>query len=211
MFKNKAFLVVTAITLVLAVLALACAPAAAPKPATPAAAAATTPPATTPATPATTPAATVEGKESWETYTNSQPDFSVKCPTGWVKKDLATSEALSLASTANTGADALRVFVVPETQDFAGTARAVIDETAAFKQFGVKSVVESDRATTLADGKTPAHEVVLSGKIMSYTISLYCVMANSGGKTIAAVAYTLKSDTRVKDLMQEISRTLALK
>jgi hypothetical protein len=207
-FNNKSFLVVTAITLAMATLALSCAPAA-PKPVAPAAPAATTPAATAPA--ATAPAATVEGKDSWDTYTGSQPDFSIKCPKGWVKKDLATSEVLSLASTANTGADALRVFVVPETQDFAGTARAMIDDTAAFKQFGVKSVVESDKATTLADGKTPAHEIVLSGKIMSYTISLYCVMANSGGKTISAVAYTLKSDAKVKDLMQEISRTLTLK
>jgi hypothetical protein len=208
LFKTKAFLVVTVITMIMTVFALACAPTAAPKPASPAA----TPPSASPVTtPATTPAATVEGKESWDTYTGSQPDFSIKCPKGWVKKDLAVNEVLSLASTANTGADALRVFVAPETQDFAGLASSMIDETAAFKQFSVKSKVESDKATTLADGKTPAHEVVLSGKIMSYTISLYCVMANSGGKTVAACAYTLKSDDKVKDLMQEIARTLTVK
>jgi hypothetical protein len=75
----------------------------------------------------------------------------------------------------------------------------------------VTAKIESHQSTTLTDGKTPAEEAVLSAKMVIYDMYLYCLGTNCGGKTIAVVAYTLKSDPNNKELVKEIARTLAIK
>jgi len=227
-FKNKAFLVTMIIMLTLAVL-LSCAPAASTEKPD----AATTPSTTTPSTtqPSTTapstltpptppptppgsntPAAPAEIKTSFEasTYTNDELGFSIKYPKNWVKKDASGETVLSISAGEDQTADSVSVNVIAENKNFAAAAKSIIEGSGAFKQYSAKAKVESEKATTLADGKTAASEAVFSAKIVIYDVYLYCFGTNTGGKTIVVVTYTLKNDAKNKELIKEIAKTLTL-
>jgi hypothetical protein len=218
-FKNKAFLIVTVIMLSLAILATACAPAAAPKPAAPATPAAPvtppTPPPTPPATPTApaTPAAPAAIKTSFEaaTYTNDANGYSFQYPKTWVKGDVSGDQIfVVLASTAQ-GADSISTKVWDQAADYGKALKDSYDNNPQLKGIGVVTKIESSKATTLADGKTVAYEAVLSAKIMGmYDLYAYGIGTNKGGKTIDVDGFTLGGDAKQAGV-REIVKTLVLK
>jgi hypothetical protein len=218
-FKSKALLVVTVIILSLAVLASACAPAAAPKPTTPVTPAPTapvTPPTPPPAVPGTTPAtpaAPAAIKTSFEsaTYTNDANGYSFQYPKSWVKADLNGDQVFSVVASTAQGADSLSSQVWTEAADYSKAFKAAYDNSPALKNLGVVTKIESTKAITLADGKTPAYEAVLSAKIMGmYDLYAYGIGTNKGGKTIDVDGYTLGGDAKQK-ILQESVKTLVVK
>lgn len=236
MFKRKAAIISAVIMLVIAELAISCAPVAETSRQTPATqsptanttAASSTAPATPasplpPAVPATKPAETTPVTQTKivtsfeaETYVNSQPGFIVKYPRNWTRIEASgnavfNNAVFSIADSSSLTADSLSICIIAETKDFANAAKAVVEASGAFNQYGAKANIESQKTTTLADGKTVAYEAVLSSKIMIQSFYFYCFGVNSGGKTIAIIGYTLKNDEKSKQLLQEIAKTLTLK
>ena len=222
---KKVLFISIMVMLVMALVLPACAPAAPAKPAEtkPATPPATTTPATPPAatTPATTPPATppaatpavTEVKTSFEaaTYTSDSPGFSVQYPKSWIKGDMANDVVFIVLASSAQGADVASIVVIPETSDFGKAAKDSFDNDPALKNLGVKVNVDSTKTTTLADGKTPANEALLSAKIMGiYDLWGYCYGANIGGKTVFVTGATLAGD-KSKALLQEIAKTLTLK
>ncbi len=177
MFKNKAFVMVAILVLVLATVAISCAPAA--KPATTTAPAATTPPATTTA-PATTPAAPPPTppvpstatpppaaapaapviKTSFEatTYTDTKNGYSVMYPKSWTTGDF--SKIPGAVFLAASGKDDIIIGVRPATSFKDASVAFVTDIITASGQSFTPSV-DAENNVTLADG-TKADQVLVS-------------------------------------------------
>jgi hypothetical protein len=216
-FKNKALVVVTILVLVLAVIAISCAPVAKPATTTPAATAtptATTPPASTttpPAQPAAaaTPLAAPEVKTSYEaaTYTNDKYGFSIKYPKSWIVKDAGTY-ALSADVDGTISANSLIVTAIPAAKDLSKAAKDVLDSYPSIKMLGGNATVDSTKTATLADGKTPCTQTELSAIVAVYSVYCYSVGVTKGDNSILVVAYTMSGD---KKLVQEIANTLVFK
>jgi len=98
-----------------------------------------------------------------------------------------------------------------EAADYSKAFKAAYDNSAALKNLGVVTKVESTKAITLADGKTPAYEAILSAKIMGmYDLWAYGIGTNKGGKTIDVDGWTLGGDAKQK-ILQESVKTLVVK
>lgn len=219
MFKSKVLVIIAVLVLALAVVAMSCAPAAKPAPAAPPAA---TPPAAAPpaATPPSAPPAPPGGptapaapKLSFEsvTYTDDANGFSYMYPKSWVKIDLTGPMVSAVAASSTQGADSVSANVVPQAADFSVAMKAMYDENPGLKSLGVKVDIVSSKAVTLADGKTAASEAVCTAKVMGmYDLWAYGIGINKGGKTIAVTGWTLGGQAK-KDLVTEISKTLAVK
>lgn len=207
---KKAFYLLIIAVLALVLLLPACA---APKPpvTTPPPTPTTPPPAATP--PSATPpaAAPVAIKTSFEakTYTNSYAGFSFMYPEGWTQ--VKTSEgqvfraiaALNMANCNSTSAN-----VIPEAADLGTAIKNAYNNDIGLQFVPVK--VDSIKATTLADGKTAANEVIISGTTPQGSILYgYILSTNRGGKTIFITANTFAGDND-KALMREIARTLTI-
>jgi hypothetical protein len=218
--KHKSLIMVSVLVLVLAVVAMSCAPA---KPATPPPAppVVTPTPPTPPAPPATTtpPAATTPPpavaapiKTSFEanTYTNSAPAFSIMYPKTWIKKEVTAPDVFGTARDTASTASALTVTVIDKAADFAAAAKNQLDNSATFKQYSAKAKVDSTAQATLADGKTAASVVELSTKLVIYDVYLYAVGVNIGDKTVMAIIYTVDKG-KDQALIQEIAKTLSAK
>jgi hypothetical protein len=174
-FKNKALVIVAILVLVLSIAAMSCAPAAAPvsKPATTPPPATSTPPAaSTPPATSTPPAATapaVAKVASWgesNTYTDDKTGSSFSFPKKWVKVDSAGDQVYAVSASSAQGADNASLSVVAKGDDIAKAVKASYDSNPALSSLGVKVNIVSSKATTLADGKTAATEVVIGAKIM---------------------------------------------
>jgi hypothetical protein len=206
----------------LAILATACAPAAAPaKPAATTPPASTTPttpltPPTPPPTPPVTPTAPATPaaiKTSFEsaTYTNDANGFSFQYPKSWIKGDIVNNQVFAVLASSSQGADTASAEVWAEASDFSKSLKAAYDANPQLKNLGVTTKIESTKAITLADGKTPAYEALLSAKIMGmYDLYAYGVGTNKGGKTLVVTGYTLGGDAK-QTVIREIVKTLTLK
>jgi type IV secretory pathway VirB10-like protein len=228
LFRRKGLVPIVGIMLTISLFMWSCAPAAAPaepKPVTPAPATPSeqpknssqpqtqTPNLPPPPPPITTTPGAQEIRTSFEaiTYTSDKYGFSLKYPKNWVKKEATGDVVLSIASSQDQTADSVNVSVISEVNDIAAAAKNAIDNSDAFKQFNVKSKIESQKNVMLADGKTTAQEVILSAKIVIYDVYLYCVGVNAGGKTILVIGNTVESSSKNKELLQEIAKTLTIK
>ncbi len=228
MHRSKALIAVVGIILTVSLFMWSCTPATAPaepKPTTPTPSTSgeqpksgtqpgsQTPNLPPPPPPVNTTPATQEIKTSFEanTYTSDKYGFSLKYPKNWVKKEAVGDTVLSIASSQDQTADAVNVSVIAEAPDIAAAAKNAIDNSDAFKQFNAKCKIESQKSITLADGKTPAQEVIFSAKIVIYDVYIYCLGVNAGGKTILVIGNTVESSSKNKDLLQEIARTLIIK
>jgi hypothetical protein len=159
--------------------------------------------------PVAAPAATPLSFEA-ATYTNDANGVTMQYPKSWVKVDLAPDVIFRVAASTAQGADLVGVTVIPEAADFGKAMKDAFDNDPVLKSLGVKMNVDSSKATTLADGKTPANEAIVSAKIMGMDLYGYCFGINKGGKTIAVTGATLAGDKN-KALMKEIAQTLAAK
>jgi len=109
------------------------------------------------------------------------------------------------------GSDTVLVMIIPETADFSSAARDGFKTAFGSGAMITKVDATPAKATTLADGKTPAMESIVSTKIRDI-VDVYCyaIGFNKGGKTIIAFGATLLGDTS-KALVKEIAQTLAVK
>ena len=222
MFKSK-LITAMVIILVLATLAISCAPAAAPtKPA------AATPPASTPApaapaatTAATTPVAPPSAassapaaiKTSFDaaTYTNDVNGYSFMYPKSWITGNVVNDQVVNLLASSAQGADAVSSSLLPESADFSKAMKAAYDADPGLKQYGVQVNIKSTKAITLADGKTQASEAYVTATIMGmYDLWGYGIGVNKGGKTIMVTGWTL-GGTAKQDQIVEIVKTFAVK
>ncbi len=102
----------------------------------------------------------------------------------------------------------LWVNVVPKVSDFGVATEDLLE-----KGYAINATIVSSKSTTLADGKTPANEIILTGvmgKITKTERYLYCLGTNYKGKTILVIASTSNVYGN-KALVEEIAQTLTLK
>jgi len=220
-FKNQALVIMAVLVLALAVVAMSCAPAAKPATTPPAV---TTPPATPPASPpaappapaavpvVTTPAATKTA--SWgesKTYTDNKYGLSFSYPAGWVIVDPTGIMIYDVAASSESGAENASLSVTAKADDIADTVRSAYEANPNLSSLNVKVQIVSSRATTLADGKTAATEVVLSAKIMGiYDLYGYNLAVIKGDKLVWCSALTLGDEGKMA-LCREIVQTFAVK
>ena len=217
MMSNKAVFISVMIILLVALILPACSPAATPA-ATPAAKppapAVTTPPASPPTTPpAATPAAPAAKALSFEadTYANTELGITWQYPKKWIATDPYRNLVVKKLSSSVQGSDSAAIMVVPETSDFAKTFKTEFEADPELAALKVIVALDPVKTTTLADGKTTAMEVTGTAKIMGiYDLYAYAIGFNKGGKTIIAYGATLGGKAK-KDLMAEMSQTLAVK
>jgi len=212
MMSNKAVFISVMIILLVALILPACAPATPPAApaATPPAAPAATPPATPAATPPAAPAAKALSFDS-ETYTNAELGITWQYPKKWIAADPYLNLVVKKLSSSVQGSDSAAIMVVPETSDFAKTFKTEFEADPELAALKVIVALDPVKTTTLADGKTTATEVTGTAKIMGiYDLYAYAIGFNKGGKTIIAYGATLGGKAK-KDLMAEISQTLAVK
>ena len=227
MFKNKALVIAAILILVMAIVSISCAPAAKPAtttpPATPTPPAATTPAApaattpTPPPVPPTPPAAAAPATPkaaSWGesgTYSDDKSGASFSYPKKWVKVDAAGDQVYAIAASTTQGADNASLSVVAKADDVAKAVKASYDSNPALSSLGVKVDIVSSKATTLADGKTPATEVVIGAKIMGiYDLYGYALATVKGDNIIFASANTFGGGD-AQSVVKEIAQTLAVK
>jgi hypothetical protein len=212
--KHKVSLFISILVITLAIMAISCAPAAAPaKPAEqpkPAAAAPVTPPAKPAEKPADTAPAATAGpsiKTSFEsaTYTDSANGFSFQYPKAWVKDVTVTTEVANYGKTTNVLADHVTAFVNPEAKDLPADFKASWENVPGMKQYNAIIKIESSKATKLADGKTDGMEMVGTCTISgTYEMWTYAISFNKGGKTIIVTTYTFGEPS---DMLKEIVKT----
>ena len=98
-----------------------------------------------------------------------------------------------------------------KADDIANAVRAAYEASPQLKNLGVKVDIVSSKATTLADGKTSATEVVLSAKILGvYDLYGYNVVVVKGDKLVWCSALTLGGGAK-QSLCREIVQTFAVK
>jgi hypothetical protein len=169
-----------------------------------------------PGSAASQPAAPVQtattSKTSFESvnFTNDELGFSIDYPKTWIKKPATGDNILQIASSPDTGADGVLVAIVPAQTDMTAGAKTLIENSAAFKQFGAAVSIDSSKDVKLADGKTPAVEIASSATIMNYNMTLFTLGAAKSGKTVYVTGYTFRGEKN-KALLQEIVRTLTFK
>ena len=224
---RRSTIILVTIMLAVAVVLSACAPGGcattAPPPAKPAdtntpTTPAAKPPATPPSIPSPTPPASTpqvtEKPTSFEaiTYDNDQYGFTVKYPKSWATDKLIGDMVMRVATQAgDLQSDAVAAAVVNKPSDYGKAIREAVDATLAASNVNVKTKLESVKATTLSDGKTPATEAVLSADIFGmYQLYVYALGTDKGEKTIATIGLTIKGDSN-KALVKEIAQTLAVK
>lgn len=144
------------------------------------------------------------------TYTSQNPGFSIKYPKGWITKSPGAETVLSVAAKDEQGADAFSIAVTDETDDPASAVKDGLDSTDMFKQNGATASIKSVKPVILADGETEAVEAILTTKINTYDVWIYCYAFNNDGKTIIFIGDTLAGDNS-KALIEEIAHTLAAK
>ena len=214
MLKNKSLVIVSILVLVLAVVAMACAPATPPAaPATPAAPPATpatpaAPPATpeTPAAPPATPAAptVVEKETSYKSvkYTDPTYKFSIAYPEGWTSGEVKLTGGVFYAK--GEGKDLLYVAVRPAT-DFKGTANVFLADLIKLSGAAFSPSIDSETTITLADGTT-ANVIQLSAAFGMAKAAITGVLKD--GNAIMIMAGT---DPKNMELYKEIGSTLIIK
>jgi hypothetical protein len=217
MFKGTLFMV-TVLTLILAAVAISCAPAAVlqkpaattPPTATPAPAVT---PVTPPATPPAAPAAPAVIKTSFEaaTYTNDANGYSFLYPKTWIPGNVVNDQVVNLVAAAASGADSVSSSLLPESADFGQAMKAAYDADPGLKQYSVKVNIKSSKAITLANGKTQASEAIVTATIMGiYDLWGYGIGVNKGGKTIMVTGWTLGGEAKQNQIM-EIVKTFTVK
>jgi hypothetical protein len=146
------------------------------------------------------------------TYNNDQYGFTVRYPKAWSNDALSGDMIMHVAAQAgDLQSDAAAAAVVNKPSDYGKAIKGAVDAILAASNVPAKTKVESVKATTLSDGKTPATEVVLSADILGmYELYVYALGADKGDKTIAAIGLTIKGDSS-KALVREIAQTLSFK
>ncbi len=217
MFKGKVFTVIMVLTLILATLAISCAPAAAPpKPATP-------PPAATPTTPTTPTAPTtpekpavpsvppipkqLQGEEAVR-HVDAENGFSIWYPKSW--PDFGTG-VFAKARQATPGYDSFSVVVESKQAGMDLLAQLKYDyvNNPGMKTYGVEVKPISSGQIKLADG-TVANEVITNCILASglYNVYLYAIVVEKGDKYIIATGNTLRGESAqqgVKEIVQTFS------
>jgi hypothetical protein len=144
------------------------------------------------------------------TYTNPAPAFSIKYPKDWITKPTGALSVLNAAAKDERGADAFSIAVVDETDDPASAVKNGLEGMDVLKQSGATVSIKAVKPIMLADGKTEGVEAVLTTKIDTYDIWIYCYAFNTSGKTVIFIGNTLAGETS-KALIREIAHTLAPK
>jgi hypothetical protein len=207
---------VAILVIALAVIASSCAPAApAATPAAPAAtpaAPAATPVAPAPAAPAATPAA--PATHTWgdsATYTNDTVGFTIQYPSKWIIIPPTGGDVFTAAAGSGGTDDTIHVTVIPAVTDFGQAAKGILDSSAAFVQYKVKSNLDSSGPITLASGSvTNANQAALSAKIIVYQFYFYAVGATKGANTVGVLGQTIGGGNAKKQI-QEICQSLSFK
>ena len=160
---------------------------------------------------------TPEKPTSYEatTYTNDEVGFSIKYPKNWyIGSAVVFNNSVDAAQILYAEADNRPIFdmlwvnVVPKVSDFGVATEDLLE-----KGYAINATIVSSKSTTLADGKTPANEIILTGvmgKITKTERYLYCLGTNYKGKTILVIASTSNVYGN-KALVEEIAQTLTLK
>ena len=219
MFKGKTFIIAV---LAVAVLALSCAPAAAPaKPAAPATAP-EKPAATTPA-PATTPAAEkpkgpeipsvppipkqLQGEEAVR-FVDATNGFSIWYPKSWPDYG---GGAIAKARKAEPGYDAFSVIVeAKQGNDLLAQLKSDYMNNPAMKPYGVEVKPVSSAQIKLTDGTVATEAIsrcILAGGL--YEVYIYAIAADKGDKYIIASGNTLRGESAQQG-MKEIVQTFSL-
>lgn len=222
MLRKKTLIITAVLVLVSAIIAVSCAPAVRPPATTPPAA--TPPPASLPVAPPVNPSAppatpaanspAASKAASWgesKTYTDDKNGLSFSYPASWVVMDPTGIMIYDVAASSESGAENASLSVTAKTDDIAEAVRAAYEANPNLKNINVKVDIVSSTATTLADGSTPATEVILSAKIMGiYDLYGYNLAVVKGDKFVWCSALTLGYDAK-QALCREIVRTFAVK
>jgi hypothetical protein len=116
-----------------------------------------------------------------------------------------------VASSSESDAENASISVTAKADDIADVVRAAYEANPNLSNLNVKVQIVSSKATTLADGKTVATEVVLSAKIMGiYDLYGYNLAVVKGDKLVWCSALTLGAGTK-QALCREIVQTFAVK
>lgn len=184
--------------LILAIIAMSCAPAARP--------AITAQPAATPPAASTT--------TSWgesKTYTDEKYGVSFSYPKSWITTDLGSNQIYAVAASAQSGDDNGSLSVMPKSEDIAKAMKEAYEAHPGLSSYNVKMDIVSSKATTLADGKTAATEVILSARILGmYDLYGYNLAIVKGDNIVYCSSLTLGGDSK-KAAAREIVQTLAVK
>ncbi len=205
MLKHKALVIVSILVLVLAFVAISCAPAKppAPPPAPPVA-----PVVTTPTTPGTTPVAPVAPvmKTSYEatTYTNDKYGFSILYPKAWTSENVSLSGGVLYAK-----GDKGLVYVAvrpANPDDWGSTAMDFLKDLIKAGGKDFTPGIDSNDPVTFTDGKTKGRMIVLSAAFGLAKGA--CAIVMKGGNAIIVLGAT---DPGQMVLYKEIANTLSVK
>jgi len=211
--KHKSLIMVSVLVLVLAVVAMSCAPA---KPVTPPVVTppvvtppVVTPPVVTPPVvtpPAVTPPAApaVEIKTSFEaaTYTNDASGFSVMYPKAWEAGKVSLTGGVLFAKG---GDDLIYVAVRPST-DFKASAMEFLADLIKASGASINPDFDGEQAVTFADGKTKGTAIMLSALFGSKKATVYGLIKD--GKAIMVMCGTVPKSLPI---YKEIGSTLSVK
>jgi hypothetical protein len=157
--------------------------------------------------PAAPPAAEKKLSFEAETYT-SDLGFSFKYPKAWKKAANPYGTAVFYA---NDGATPLPDLVFVDVRPTASVKEAAVAALSDFilaKGVSATPSVESEKAITLADGKTAATEIVLAASVLFMSKKGIAVGAIKDGKAYVVVAGV---DPGKLDMFKEIAESLAFK
>jgi hypothetical protein len=171
----------------------------------------TTPP--VPAAPAVT-APVAPKTPSWGESTNYADDkngVSFSYPKSWINQDASGNLYYAIAASSAQSADKGGLGATEKADDIAKAIKESYDASPALSRLGVKVNIVSSKATTLADGKTPATEVIIGAKIMGmYDLWGYALAIVKGDKIVFA-AFNTFGGPASQAVCQEIAQTLAVK
>ncbi len=205
MLKHKALVIVSILVLVLAFVAISCAPAKppAPPPAPPVA-----PVVTTPTTPGTTPVAPVAPvmKTSYEatTYTNDKYGFSILYPKAWTSENVSLSGGVLYVK-----GDKGLVYVAvrpANPDDWGSTAMDFLKDLIKAGGKDFTPGIDSNDPVTFTDGKTKGRMIVLSAAFGLAKGA--CAIVMKDGNAIIVLGAT---DPGQMVLYKEIANTLSVK
>jgi hypothetical protein len=180
---------------------------------------ATTSPATPPATPPVPSAPAVTAPvapkaPSWGESTNYADDkygVSFSYPKSWINQDASSNLYYAIAASSAQSADKGGLGATEKADDIAKAIKASYDASPALSRLNVKVNIVSSKATTLADGKTPATEVIIGAKVLGmYDLWGYALAIVKGDKIVFA-AFNTFSGPASQAVCQEIAQTLAVK
>jgi len=204
--KHKSLVMVSVLVLVLAVVAMSCAPAKPATPPTPPAPPVVTPPVVTPPAATTPPAAPaiVEKVTSYKSQKYSDPTykFSLAYPADWTTAAATLKGAVLYAK--STGKDVVYVAVRPAT-DFKAAASTFLADLIAASGANFTPSVDSEATITLADGTT-ANVILLSAAFGMAKAAITGVLKDGNAIMVCGA-----SDPKSMALYQEIGSTLIVK